>query len=45
MAHIFNHFYMNVYLSLSCKISVHLVYPTVIGACCLIKVSRRQNEP
>ena len=45
LAHIFNHFYMNVYLSLSCKISVHLVYPTVIGACCLIKVSRRQNEP
>ena len=45
LAHIFNHFYMNVYLSLSCKISVHLVYPTVIGACCLIKVSRRQNKP
>ena len=45
LAHIFNHFYMNVYLSLSCKISVHLVYPTVIGGCCLIKVIRRPKEP
>ena len=30
VCHILNHFYMTFYLNLSCKISIHAVYPSIL---------------
>ena len=37
ISHILNHFYMTFYLNLSCKISIHAIYPSILAFSCLIK--------
>ena len=37
VSHILNHFYMTYYLNLSCKISIHAIYPSILAFSCLMK--------
>ena len=37
VSHILNHFYMTYYLNLSCKISIHGIYPSIFAFSCLTK--------
>ena len=37
VSHILNHFYMTFYLNLSCKISIHAIYPSILAFSCLTK--------